>query len=281
MKYSKTLFSLFIVVTLVVSISGCSESESGYTTTQTTKTSTPTITTPTETYTPKTWTMINKDYTFDRRWYTQFELDKTTKLTITLKFPADKHLDYIGVIPETELEQWKNDDTASEYLYLKKDVESGTYRTTLNAGKYIFVIGLPTPEYQTLKEDTVVIKAGDYETIPLYLNNILYAQNMKLTIEIREDSDINVMLLREKEYNIWKQGGTPRVIAYIKKATSGTYYIEKQPPSYWNYFAPNTYYLILDNRLSLLTDKTVDYIIEAEISQPFTGHIKIVAKEEG
>ncbi len=189
MKYVKLLFSLLIVVLLVVSISGCQQTPEK-TAEQISKNAEATTTT-----TPKEWIALDKDYTFDSRIYAPFELDKTTKLTITLNLPNGKSLDYIGVIPENELEKWKEDDTASEYLYLKTDVESGTYTTTLNAGKYVFVIGLPTPQYQTLKDDTIVVKAGDYEAIPIYLDNILYAQNMEITINIRENLDINLYFL--------------------------------------------------------------------------------------
>jgi len=38
---------------------------------------------------------------------------------------------------------------------------------------------------------------------------------------------------------------------------------------------------VLSNTYSLITDKTIDYTVTAEISEPFTGHIKIIAKEEG
>lgn len=269
MKHIKPLLSILIVVLLAVSISGCSGSGSsgGHTTT-----AQKTNAGATETYTPRTWTMLDKDYTFDSRIYIPFELDKTTELTIILNLPNSKSLDYIGIIPETELEKWKEDDTASEYKYLKTDVKSETYTTTLNAGKYVFVIGTPTPQYQTLKEDSTVVKAGDYEAIPIYLNNILYAQNMRVTIDIRENLDINLYLFEQKEYQIWKEGGTPRAYLVEKKATSGTYYVYT--------LSPGTYYLVLSNTYSLITDKTIDYKVTAEVAEPFTGHIKITAKEK-
>lgn len=273
MKYSKTLFSLFIVVILAVSISGCSESESGYTTTQTTKTS---IATPTE------WTAYDKDIYLDSEIYIpSFEIEKPTTFKMTLTVPNDKSLFYLGVIPESELERWKEDSTASEYQYLKTDVGSGTYTVTLPPGKYYIVIGYPTPETKTLKEDTVVVKAGDYVGIPIYLDNILYADNVGLMIDIREANDINILFIRADEYNILQQGGTPRVIAYHKKATSGTHELTNAKPSYWSELPPDTYYLVFDNTYSMLTDKTIDYKVEAKIVEPITIHLKIVVKEEG
>lgn len=270
MKYAKLLFSLLIVVLLVVSISGCQQTSED--TAEQISKNTEATTTATTT-TPKEWIALDKDYTFDSRIYIPVELDKTTKLTITLNLPSGKSLEYIGIIPESELETWKQDDTATEFKYLKTNVESGTYTTTLNAGKYFFVIGLPTPQPQTLKDDTIVVKAGDYEAIPIYLDNIIYAQNMQVTINIRENLDISLYLLEQKEYQILKQGGTPKAYLVEKKATSGTYTI-------YGVLLPDTYYLVLSNTYSILTDKTIDYTVTAEVSEPFTGHIKIIAKEE-
>ncbi|AIF69659.1 hypothetical protein PAP_06305 [Palaeococcus pacificus DY20341] len=267
MKSTKKTSIFLVMFLLVVFVAGCTQTSED-TAEQINKNAGTT-----ETQTPQIWTLFDKEYTFDSRTYIPFELDSTYKLTITLNIPSGKKLEYLGIIPESELEQWKNDDTASEYLYLKKNVESGTYTTTLNKGNYVFVIGTPTPESTILNEDTVVVKHGDYEAIPIYLTNILYAQNVKLKIDIREDLDINIYLMDEKEYNIWKQGGTPKIYFAEKKATSGYYTLR-------NYLPADTYYLILDNEYSLLTDKTIDYRIEAEIAKPFTGHIKIIAEEQ-
>jgi len=271
MKPAKLFFSLLIIISLGVSISGCQQTPEK-TAEQISKNAETTTTT-------IEWTMLDKDYTFDSRIYAPFELDKTTKLTITLNLPNGKSLEYIGVIPENKLEKWKEDDTALEYLYLKTDVKSGTYTTTLNAGKYFFVIGLPTSQHQTLKEGTIVVKAREYVGIPIDLNNIIYAENIRLTIDIREEKDIDIIFTTAEEYNILQQGGTPKVITYYEKAESGTYKLTNAKPSYIDKLPPDTYYIIFDNTNSIITRKTIDYKLAADITEPFTGHIKIVAKE--
>ncbi|WP_461866179.1 hypothetical protein [Thermococcus sp.] len=105
----------------------------------------------------------------------------------------------------------------------------------------------------TLIDDVAVVKPLDYEAYRFYLD---FPANIEINLDFREGQDINLYIMEEKEYEVWTNGGKAEAYVIRKKIGSGTF--TDQLPT-------GTYILVLDNRYSLVTSKTIE--------------IKVVAKE--
>lgn len=105
----------------------------------------------------------------------------------------------------------------------------------------------------TLIDDVVVVKPLDYEAYRFYLD---FPADIKITLDFREGQDINLYIMEEKEYEVWTNGGKAEAYVIREKIGSGTF--TDQLPA-------GTYILVLDNKYSLVTSKTIE--------------IKVIAKE--
>ncbi|WP_148882739.1 hypothetical protein [Thermococcus aciditolerans] len=271
------------ILLLVVFATGCIG-----TSTNSNQTSSPSSTTlsSTETnqqWTPSSWIAYDKDITLDGQYYIgDIEITHTSKVTMQLDIISGaESISYLAIIPASELEKWKGDSTSLTYEFISHHVKSGTYTATLSPGTYYVLVGIADPIYMTLAEGTEVIDAGKYIGIPISLSNILYAENVKATIDIREKLDINLDFMRASEFQIYQEGGTPRVVASYEKAESGTYDITNGPPSYLERLDPDIYYLVLDNEYSVFTDKTIDYKVTGDVVYPAEVHLTIKVEETG
>ncbi|WP_297068661.1 hypothetical protein [Thermococcus sp.] len=276
---TKEQIVLILMLVLLVAAAGCINTTSSASTT-------PSGQTQEQPYgnTPTSWTIYDKDLTLDAQYYigSPIQIPKTSTIKITLNLLNNANsISYIGIIPASALNTWKEDPEAATYTFITHHVKDGAYTTALSPGQYYVVIGYADPIHKTLTSGTEVIKAGKYVGIPIDLSNIVYAENVKATIDIREDLDINLKFMRASEFQIYQEGGTPRVIASYEKAKSETYAITNGPPSYLSRIGPDIYYLILDNTYSWFTKKTVDYTVSADVVYPAEVHLKIEAEETG
>lgn len=270
------------ILILVVLVAGCIG-----TTTNTSSSSSPTSTHSTETYseqTPTTWTIFDEDLKLDSQYYigSPIRIKRTSTIRITLRIIDNaESISYIGIIPASSLETWKENKESATYTFITHHVKDGTYTTALSPGDYYVVIGYADPIHKTIAQGTEVIKAGEYVGVPIDLSNIVYAENVQATIDIREDRDITLKFMRASEFQIYREGGTPRVIASYKEVESGTYDITNGPPSYWDYLPSDIYYLVLDNTYSVFTKKTVDYTVTGDVVYPARIHLTIKVEETG
>ncbi|WP_297522848.1 hypothetical protein [Thermococcus sp.] len=271
------------ILLLVVFATGCIGTS---TDSSTSKTSSPTSayhTENTQQWTPKTWTAYDKDLTLDREYYIgDIELTHTSKITMNLNiFSGANSISYLAIIPASELEKWKEDSTSITYEFITHHAKSGTYTATLSPGKYYVLVGIADPIHKTLASGTEVIKAGEYVGVPIDLSNIVYAEKVMATVDIREDLDINMFFTTAEEFRIYQEGGTPKIYTSYQKIKSGTYDLINGPPSYATRIGPDIYYLVLDNTYSLITTKTVDYTVTADVVYPARVHLKIEVEETG
>ena len=232
--------------------------------------------------TPTTWTIFDKDLTLDSQYYigSPIQITRTSTIKITLNILNNaKSISYIGIIPASALNTWKEDKETATYTFITHHVKDGTYTTALSPGEYYVVIGYADPIHKTLAQGTAVIKARKYVGIPIDLSNILYAENVKGTINIREDLDINILFTTAKEFGVYEEGGTPDIYTGYKEAKSGSYDLINGPPSYVTEIGPDVYYLVLDNGYSIFTTKTVDYKVTADVVYPATVHLKVKVEE--
>jgi len=101
-------------------------------------------------------------------------------------------------------------------------------------------------------DDVVVVKPLDYEA---YVFHLGFPANIEINLNFREGQDINLYIMEEKEYEVWINGGEARAYVIRKKIGSGVF-TEQLPPG--------THVLILDNRYSLLTSKTIEIEVIAK-----------------
>ncbi|AIU70182.1 hypothetical protein TEU_07465 [Thermococcus eurythermalis] len=210
------------------------------------------------------------------------EITHTSKVIMKLNIISGANsISYLAIIPASELEKWKEDSPDITYEFITHHAKSGTYTATLSPGTYYVLVGYADPIHETLAQGTEVIKAGYYVGIPIDMSNIVYAENVQATIDIREDLDITLGFLNENEFNVYQEGGTANFIAKYEKTESGTYSITNAPPGYKTILRPSFYYLILDNGYSWFTDKTVDYTVTADVVYPARIHLTIKVEETG
>jgi len=280
MVISKKLYAGAILL-LIVFATGCISTSTSPSQTTPSSTSTSTETKPQ--WTPSSWVVYDKDLTLDRRYYIgDIEITHSSKVIMQLDIISGANsISYLAIIPASELEKWKEESPSITYEFITNHAKSETYTATLSPGTYYVLVGLADPMYKTLSQGTEVVDAGEYVGIPISLSNILYAENIKATIDIREDLDITLMFMRASEFQIYREGGTPKVVVSYKKVESGTYDITNGPPSYWDWVEPDDYYLVLDNRYSVLTDKTVDYTVIGDVVYPARIHLKVRVEEIG
>lgn len=245
------------ILLLVVFVAGCSGTS---TNSNQTPTSLSAASTPTETsqqWTPSSWVAYDEDLTLDSQYYIgDLEITHTSKVTMELNILSGANsISYLAIIPASELEKWKEDSPDITYEFITHHAGSGTYTATLSLGTYYVLIGLADSIHKTLAQGTEVIKAGYYVGIPIDLSDILYAESIKATIDIREDLDITLGFLTEEEFEVYQEGGTAKFIAKYEETKSGTYSITDAPPMYVTTLNPGTYYLILDNGYSWFTKK--------------------------
>ena len=235
-------------------------------------------------WTPSTWTVFDNDLTLNSQYSigSPIQVTKTSTMKINLEILNNANsVSYIGVIPASALDTWKQDPESATYTFITHHAKTGTYTATLSPGNYYVVIGYADPVYKTLASGTEVIKAGEYVGVPIDLSNIIYAENVKATIDIREDLDINTFFTTADEFKVYQEGGTPKIYTEYKHAKSGTYDLINGPPSYATRIGPDIYYLVLDNSYSILTTKTIDYKVTADVVYPANVHLKIEVKENG
>lgn len=235
-------------------------------------------------WSPATWTVFDNDLTLDSQYSigSPIQITKTSTMKINLEILNNANsISYIGVIPASSLNTWKENPEAATYTFITHHVKTGTYTAALSPGDYYVVIGYADPLHKTLTSGTEVLKAGEYVGIPIDLSNIIYAENVKATIDIREDLDINMFFTTSDEFNVYEEGGTPRIYTQYNKVKSGTYDLLNGPPSYATRIGPDVYYLVLDNTYSLITTKTIDYKVTADVVYPANVHLKIEIKETG
>ncbi|AJC72782.1 hypothetical protein X802_08360 [Thermococcus guaymasensis DSM 11113] len=233
---------------------------------------------------PTTWTIFDENLKLDSQYYigSPIQIKRTSTIKITLSILDNaKSISYIGIIPASTLETWKENKESATYTFVTHHVKDGTYTTALSPGEYYVVVGYADPIHKTLAQGTEVIKAGYYVGIPIDMSNIVYAANVQATIDIREDLDITLGFLNENEFNVYQEGGTANFIAKYEKTESGTYSITNAPPGYKTILHPGFYYLILDNGYSWFTDKTVDYTVTADVVYPARIHLTIKVEETG
>jgi len=234
-------------------------------------------------WTPTTWTAYDKGITLDREYYIgDIELTHTSKITMQLDIISEaESVSYLAIIPASELNKWKEDSSSITYEFITHHAKSGTYTATLSPGDYYILVGIADPLPSKLAEGTEVIKAGKYVGIPIDLSNIVYAENVKATIDIRENLDIDMFLTTADEFKVYQEGGTPKVYTYYERIKSGTYDLINGSSAYDTRIGPDIYYLVLDNSYSLITTKTVDYTVTADVVYPANIHLKIEVEETG
>jgi len=275
------------ILLLVVFVAGCIGTSTNSTQSPTTSSvmSTPTETSQqwTPSSTPSSWVAYDKDITLNGEYYIgDIEITRTSKITMKLDILSDANsISYLAIIPASELEKWKEDSQDITYEFITHHAKSGTYTATLSPGDYYVLVGIADPIHKTLAQGTEVIDAGKYVGIPIDLSDILRAENVKVTIDIREDLDINMFFTTSKEFQIYQEDGTPRVVASYEKAESGTYNITNGPPSYLTKLGPDVYYLVLDNTYAWVMKKTVDYTVTGDVVYPARIHLTIKVEETG
>ncbi|CAI1492033.1 exported protein of unknown function [Thermococcus nautili] len=278
-------FRVGVTLLLVVLVAGCVG------TTTTTSSSQPSASSssrpsPIETtssWTPASWVAYDEDMVLNASWYLgDLEITHTSKVIMKLNIISGANsISYLAIIPASELEKWKENSPDITYEFITHHAKSGTYTATLSPGTYYVLVGHADPIHETLAQGTEVIKAGDYVGVPIDLSDILYAENVTATIDIREDLDIRMFFTTAKEYSIYREGGTPRVIAWYDSAKSGVYNITNAPPSYLKILDSDVYYFVLDNTNAWVMKKTVDYTITGDVVYPARIHLTIKVEEIG
>jgi len=230
----------------------------------------------------KSWVAYDQDITLNGPSYGKIEITHTSKVVMDLNIlsGADS-ISYLAIIPASDFQNWEEGSTGITYEFITHHAKSGTYTATLSPGTYYVLVGYADPIHKTLAQGTEVIKARRYVGIPIDLSNIIYAENVKANIDIREDLDITIFFTTASEFKVYQEGGTPKVYTEYKHAKSGTYDLLNGPPSYATKMGPGVYYLVLDNTYSLITTKTVDYTVTGDVVYPATVHLTIKVEETG
>ncbi len=227
---------------------------------------------------PQVETIYDKTITLNSSYYIgPFSIKSPSTVTITLSDLGSSQVSYVGIISASQLSTWRENPEAVNYVFLARDVTEGGYSADLQRGYYYFVIGMATPVYKTLTSGTVVVDHGKYVGIPITLMDIVGFRNPKVSINIRNDDDINIFFMEASEYQIYQEGGTPRVYTYYHRVPSGIYSLLNGTGMLYS----GTYYLVLDNTYSWFTKKTIDYEVTANVIYPITVHVKIKTRENG
>jgi len=114
---------------------------------------------------------------------------------------------------------------------------------------------------------TVVLKPNQY--LP-YKIRVTYLRNPTLKLHIREGGTLTLYFFTENEFNVWKQGGTAKVIFKVEDAGDGSYTLARE-------LGTGVYYIVILNRGS--ETKTVDYELYVDEIPDF--HVRVTIKAEG
>ena len=260
----KKIWVLFLVFILVVAVSGCTsqnntENEKGNTYSPSSSTSTGNI--------------LAEERFFDPELqHLHFTLEKEGDITVSLRFIGSptSPFEYIGIIKADDIDAWrynlsnqidlKNEDI---FVWIRRNAGEGSYRVHLSAGEYYFVTSMPVAIPTLAEKGTVVLKPNQY--LP-YKIRVTYLRNPTLKLHIREGGTVTLYFFTEKEFEVWKAGGTAKVIFKKEDAGDGSYTLARE-------LGTGTYYAVILNRGD--ETRTIDYELYADSVPDFDVEVKI------
>ncbi len=260
----KKIWVLFLVFIVLTAVSGCTsknniKNEKGNTHSPSSSTSTETI-------------LAEERFFNPGLQHLHFTLEKEGDITVSLKFIGSptSPFEYIGIIKAGDIDVWqynlsyqidpKNEDI---FVWIHRNAGEGEYRVHLSAGEYYFVTSMPVAIPALVDKNTVVLKPNEY--LP-YKIGVTYLRNPTLKLHIREGGIVTLYFFTEKEFNVWRQGGTAKVIFKKEEAGDGSYTLARE-------LGTGTYYSVILNRGD--ETKTIDYELYADSVPDFEVDVKI------
>lgn len=139
---------------------------------------------------------------------------------------------------------------------MKKSVKSLLFFVILVINWSIIIDFTPVTAADTLIDETITIVAGTYRSY--YIDTNYDNVRLIISIEVLSGNDITVHITDETNYEKWSKGESAS--GYLTKYKTGSISEEIT-------LGPEgRYYVILDNSYSIITGKSVQVLIEAELS---------------